>query len=445
MRKERNISEILILKSLAKSATHGVHVNTIKDSMAVGEAVIVSPTGIVVNAAGTLPESFKVAVKLSNGALQFSDIIYARNIRSINAQKYVAPTLPQLAVGFNGTSGAIEVKTDNLYLIRIYYLPLDKMGFSRQEVRFGAYKTGSSATQGEIATALVNSLVANLSRMPEKLKTGVDAISVFLLNSGNAVASSGGSVTVIKGSRYVQIVESANGANDAGKYNADNSTIAVGDYLRFGSVSNKTMPVGKVLSVTGAGTNLCVVELDLPYQGDSQTIAPSAVGVIAAANVGDFGILLKGNFMEFNVGKFHYQLPVFTVSAQQFGNTPITELAKVDLGSGNWRQVSEMEQQFQGNEENFYRLSPFEYFRSEVSANSNYALVTIEHTDSLLNELGTEAHSLKTTILACEKGNGTVYSDANVGIGTTLNAYITTYKIPFSFSTSATIATEINS
>ena len=41
--------------------------------------------------------------------------------------------------------------------------------------------------------------------------------------------------------------------------------------------------------------------------------------------------------------------------------------------------------------------------------------------------LGSVANSPKELWIACVKGDGTTYSNANTGLGTTLNAYLTAY------------------
>ncbi len=443
MQKEQNISEILIAKNVAATADmENTSINNHVASMNIGELVIVSPGGVVVDATGTLPTSFKIGVKLSDGTMQWSDTIQAKNIRSISSTKYIATTLQTDYIGFNGTSGSIDAINNNLYYIRLYILPSDTLGFAKQEVRWGVYKSDSSATQEEIAKGLTNSLVKNLSRMPERIASGIDVISVGRVNSGTSTATSGGTVTVTRGSQYVAI---AGTGADAGKYNADAATIAAGDYIRFGHATTKTYPVYKVEEVvSGGGNTTMVVKLDLPYQGKSEVIAAASVGVIPAASVGDFGIKLTGAQPEFVVGKFHYAVPRWQTTITDFGTTLLTNSSLPADGSGDYRQVSQWEQQFQGNEGKYYRLDVFQSYRNETAVNGQYALVIIKHIDNMLGNLGQEEKSLKTTYVACAKGNGTTYSDANTGFGTILNAYVTAYKIPLTYTTSATIATEIN-
>lgn len=444
MQKERNIGEILIAKSVAATADmENTSVNNHVASMNVGELVIISPSGTVVDAAGTLPERFKIGVKLSDGTMHWSDVISAKDIRSITTTKYIPEVQQVDYIGFNGSTGSIDVLTNNLYYIRLYFMPSNTYGFSQQLVRWGAYKTGSTATQEAIATGLVTSLSANLARLPEKLASGIDIIKVERVNSGSSVATSGGVIGVTKGSAYVSI---AGTGDDAGKYSSDTATIVAGDFLRIGHATDKTYPVYKVEQVvSGGGTETMIVKLDVPYQGGSNNaLAASSVGVIPSSSVGNFGIKLTGNSPKFIVGKFNYAVTRWNTTLSDFGATAVTTTGAKEA-SGDYRQVSQLEQQFQSNEGNYYRTDVFSKYRSETAVNGQYALVIIEHVDNMLGNLGQEERSLKTTYVACAKGNGTAYSDNNTGFGTILNAYITAYKIPFSYTTSSTIATEINS
>lgn len=442
MQKERNIGEILIVNSVA--ATAGMESNNVDgyiSSMNTGESVVVSPAGVVVDATGTLPAQFKIGTKLIDGTMQWTDLIDAASIKSIYTKRYAAATLQKDYIGYNGTSGDIDVINSNMYYIRLYIQDNDGYTFNSQKVKWGVYTSDSSATQAEIAYGLTASLIGNLSREPEKLKSGIDIISVNRVNSGTSTATSGGVVTVTKGSKYVSI---AGTGADAGKYNADAATIVAGDYIRFGHATTKTYPVYKVARVvSGGGAATMVVELDIAYQGTSGTIAAASVGVIPIVDVGDFGIVLAGTAYSYDPPKFGYMLPRWETTIQDFGSTAVTNDTATDEGNGDWRWVKELEQQFLGNEGNYYRAQvPSPTFRSEVTTNGQYALIVIEHEDVMTGNLGNTEKSLKQTYIACVKGNGGTYSDANTGLGTILNAYLTAYS--GIKSNGVTIATEIN-
>lgn len=440
---ERNVANLLIAKSVATTLTHGNNVSAEISGMNTGETILTTPGGVIINAAGTItsyPE-FKIGVKNSDGKIQWSDIIKASSIKRINTLRYTAAANQLDYIGYNGTSGSIDVINSNIYTARLYMLPLDMAGFAQQKIKRGVYKSDSTATEAEIAAGVAENLITSLSKEPEKVKYGTNNIKVELVNSGTSIATSGGTIAVTKGSYYVSI---AGTGADAGKYDTDGSTIVAGDYIRFGHATTKTYPVYKVDSVvSGGGATTMVVKLNLPYQGDTDAaIAAASVGVIAAASVGNFGIKLTGATFKFDAPKFGYLLPRWKTTLQDFGTTTVTESTVASEGTGTYEQVAYMEQQLQGNEGNFYRAQvPYPTFRAEAASGSTYAIISIEFEDNMNTTIGGVANSYKQLYIACVKGNGTTYSDANTGLGTTLNAYITGYAIP---SNGVTIATEIN-
>lgn len=443
---EKNVANLLIVRNVAATGvggTEGTNVSNAIPNMVTGESVCITPGGIVIDGSGTItnyPE-FKIGVKLSDGKMQWSDIIKAKSIKSINTLRYTAAANQLDYVGYNGTTGSIDAINNNFYTLRLYMLPLDTAGFAQQKIKWGVYKSDSSATQAEIAAGVAENLIKSLSKEPEKIKFGTDNIKVELVNSGTSIATSGGTIAVTKGSQYVTIL--GTGA-DAGKYDTDGATIVAGDYIRFGHATTKTYPVYKVDSVvSGGGATTMVVKLNLPYQGSTDTaIAAASVGVIAAASLGDFGIKLTGATFKFDPPKFGYSLPRWTTTLADFGSTTVTNTTVASEGNGTYEWVAGLEQQLQGNEGNFYRAQvPYPTFRAEAVSGGTYATVCIEFQDEMGTTLGTNANSYKQLYIACAKGNAATYTDAQTGLGVILTAYISGYAIPANV---ANVATEIN-
>lgn len=430
---ERNLTNLLIIKEVATTLTA---TNNIDDELAgctVGESVVVSPGGVIVDAAGTLPKQFKVGqVRSVNGAntVLWSDILDPKYIKSIDAFRTVAATQQLDYIGYNGTSGAIEEINDNIYTIRLYMKPTDTAGFAQIKVKRADYQSDSSANQDEIALGLANTLIKNLQKEPEKVKYGTDNIKVEVVCSGTSIATSGGTIAVVKGSQYVTIL--GTGA-DAGMYNADGATIVAGDYIRFGHATTKTYPVYKVEEVvSGGGATTMVVKLSIPYQGTSNTaLAAASAGVIPAATAvaSDFGIKLTGSTYKFDVPKFGYYLPRWVTALQDCGTTTITNSAKATEGAGTYEQIAYLEQQLQGNEGNFYRaMVPYPTFRSDAVVGATHGQIVITYYDHMSTPLGDYADSPKTLIIACtETADATTFDDANTGLAPTLQAYITAY------------------
>lgn len=434
MQAQRNVANILIANSVAATAgMETLNIDGFVSSLSTGEPVVISPAGVVVDATGTLPTSFKIATKLTSGELNFSDIINAKSIKSINAHKYVAPTNQVDYIGYNGTSGSIDVINNNIYSVKMYLRPTDIAGFMQQKIKEGFYETDATATQREIAAGLTSSLIKNFSREPDKVKFGADRFTFERINSGaqaNAIAAA--TVSVTKGSTAIVTSDD------------ETAVLLTGSIVRFGTSGAGTAPCYVIAGNNGGAGAARVYFLDIPYQGASNTAFPAAT--FETVTEGNWGIKISSATYSYEEPKFRYSQPIWETILQDCGATGVTKATATTPGSGAYQQVNAMEQLFLGNEGNYYRAQiPQPTFRSEASSSKTYALINIEFRDEMTTEIGGQADSLKQLYIACEKGNGGAYSDANTGLGTILNAYITAYSIPFTYTTSATIATEINS
>ena len=117
MEKIRNSKIAQVINNVNANPTPGVHISTYVNSMSTGEAVITSLTGLIVDATGILPPAFKIATKLSDGRLRWSDTIEANKIKRVSVQKYIAPTMQTEYIGYNGTTGSIDAIDNNLYTL----------------------------------------------------------------------------------------------------------------------------------------------------------------------------------------------------------------------------------------------------------------------------------------------------------------------------------------
>ena len=428
--KQRNIATMLVAKTMNISGSYeGTNVQSFKSSMTTGETIILNPAGVAVDAgtASTLTEKFVVAQKLADGNLKMSEPINAKMVKKVTVHKYLAGTNQTDYIGYNGTTGSIEVTDNNVYKVNITYRGTDAFDASRMTIKHGVYKSDASATQAEIAAGLTNSLITNFSREGIKLKYNLDLIKFERVNSGTSVATSGGTISFLNGSKYVTIL--GTGA-DAGKYNNDGSTIVAGDYLRVGHATTTTYPVYKVAEVvSGGGATTMVVKLDIPYQGTTNTaVAAASVGVIPAASVSNFGIKMTGTELPYSAINFNYGRSAWITGLQDFGATTVTSTA-MTLGSGNGKAVNELESWIAFNRGNWYPYATGATLPTLYSLTTGeYALINISYKDEYVTEMGHGSDTYAELWIACEKGSGTVYSDADTGIGTVLDAYASKYS-----------------
>ena len=453
--KQRNIATMLVAKGtvpgaggVAGATTLGAgnNINDEKAGMFTGEPAVVNMAGVVLNAsiASTLVPNFRIAVKLADGDLKFSDTINAKMVKKVTVQKYVAGTNQVDYIGYNGTTGSIDVLDNNVYKVNITYLGTDSFDASRRTIKHGVYKSDAATTQSEIAAGLTNSLITNFSREGVKLRFNTDLIKFERINSGTSTATSGGAITAINGSKYVTIL--GTGAN-AGKYNSNAATIVAGDFIRFGHAITTTYPVYKVDEVvSGGGATTMVVKLDIPYQGTTNTaIAAASVGVIPAASEGNWGIKMTGAELPYEAFRFGYTRSTWTFGLDGFGSTIKTNTTAMTLGSGEGKAVNELESKISTNRGNAYlNAVAVKYPTLESSTSGTYAIIHIQYTDDYVTELGISADAHKELYIACEKADATCYSSDTVGLGDTIDAYASKYSWDIVYNGSTTTAGTIN-
>lgn len=395
METAKNVNQIIIATAADANAT------TIAD-LAAGEIAIAHPNGVLVtaNAYANLAtgDKYIIAAKgVTSGVLQISDVITKGSEVIMEYNAYSASTPKIEYIGYDGTTAtkAIEAINSNVYSIRLMLRDNTTSSFQRDLIKEGFYKSDATATAAEVALGLTKSLVKNFSREAEPI------ILFERVNSGTSVATSAGTLTFTKGSKYVSWVEDTNN-NDAGKYDTDTSSVAAGDYIRVGHATTATYPVYGVVAVTGAAATTVILELDMEYQGASAVVAAANAGVIPAASLGNFGIKLTGQKKSFVKGVFNSDSYVsWDTILQDFGATTLTQSQAQSNGIGTYEWVAEKEFEFQ-MKENFYRIAqPTPSYKQDASSSSTYGVFVIQYKDEMDTVLGGQADSLKTLYVAC--------------------------------------------
>ena len=392
METAKNINQLIIC-----TAEDTYAAGTIADLTA-GECNVASPNGVLIDGYSNVAAGAKyviAALGVSSGILQVSDPIIKGSEVAAYYTAYAASQGQIDYIGYNGTSGSIEVFNSNVYTIRMFLRDNTTASFKRDEIKEGFYKSDATATEAEVAAGLVKSLIANFSREAEPV------VLFERVNSGTSIATSAGVITFTKGSKYVSWPEDGNN-NDAGKYDTDGSSVAVGDYIRVGHATTKTYPVYKVAAITGAATTTIVLELDVPYQGTSEAIAAASVGVLPTANLGTFGIKMTGQKRAFVKGVFNADSYLtWDTILQDFGSTVVTKSQAASKGVGTYEWVAEKEFEFQMNN-NPYRLAqPLPSYKADASSSSTYGIFVIQYKDEMDTALGGQADSIKTLYIAC--------------------------------------------
>lgn len=351
--------------------------------------------------------------------LVYSDLIKADDLISYNGLETVAAAEQMTYIGYTGAGNSISVISDNVYKLNISFYQLGRTGQGRRETIDLMYRSDATATQTEVAFGLMENLVPALKKQPEA------TIVAHLINSAALVANDrvDHNVTVVQGSKYIV---SADDWSSAGAVVA-----AVGDLIRLGSAATATAAeqdaavalgstVYRVISIPAADT----IELDRAVTGISGTYtANTDVSIIPAANVGNYGIRLKGVAPTWKLGKRPWQKVMFTVGLQDFGSTTVTYTSAAVLGQGLENQIRDLEWFCQGESGERYR-GDYMYtpYTSRVEAAGTYRQISLAWASKSHSEsIGGPGHNPKQLIIALHSSADD--NDANDIIIDVLNAF----------------------
>jgi len=254
--------------------------------------------------------------KGANQPLMKSPVLTKGRI-AVTTAKFKPAQQQVTAIGFNGTTGALPTANNTDFWIKIRKRDNDAANRSQPMSLFaGPVKTDGTGTQAELAAALVKNGYLNFKDEPANHYLKFEAIC----NNAGATDGTATSATVVKGSKGVVL-------------NAGPTTMAVGDFIRFGTAVSDPVYLIKAIS----GTNLT---LDTPYVGETGAVAAIEFVTAALAAVANFGILITGIQAPFNVNSFRdYYANRFTANFSD-STVLVSHLAGAYNGNGMFQQVA---------------------------------------------------------------------------------------------------------
>jgi hypothetical protein len=305
---KNNIKSVFIVPAQA-AVTSGT---ITPGSVATGSVVVANMSNEVLDATTVLNYSKIKIIKDRGADLPLQQVVLDLNqISAWGATPGAAATEQVDYVGFNGTSGTIQVLPSNFYIVKLEHVP-NQFAYGKRPAnyKYGTYQSTIGATQNaagqlEVANGLVNSLVQNF----RPNRTTDWRVKSELVNSGAGAAITG-APTSFSFTRYSKAVTYVG---------TDPSNVVAGDYLRVGGTTPGT-PVYKVASITPA-TNTIILETG--YQGDTATILNAAMEVVTVAGLGsDWGIKITGIKQKYDVNRWRqYDKVRFNTFLEGFPNT----------------------------------------------------------------------------------------------------------------------------
>jgi hypothetical protein len=410
---QNDVMTLIVGKAVPATAVPTAAINTIVSDyskLTDGEIIITNSHGMVLSATSVLTDDIvaESGIKLMkrNGTdVITSDLIKQGNILSIKPIAYAAAAEQVTYIGYNGTSGAIEVANSKLYVIRTSLKERDLTGQGQEWILNAPYKSDASATQIEIALGLVQ----QLSRLYRR-QTVPPIYPVLVCDVAYAAtAKMAHDCTIVNGEYYIT-------AGTNSQYNT-NVELAVGDYVRINPVSTTTgcAVTNQIYKVTEL-TSGTVFKVDRPVEAPSGTYPTLISGankggrvtVLTAAKIAastQFGLKLTGIARTFTVGKTPYSKVEFLIgldSASSFGSTTVTYTTKMSLGQGTYEQVAELEWNLLGNDGNPY---PGDFMwtaaRALAVSGGTYNLVGINYFENhSTGGIGAQPRRMKQLIIA---------------------------------------------
>ena len=261
--------------------------------------------------------------------LMISPII-TKATATLSTSKNVAASQQVSIVGYNGTTGSLPIANSTDFYIKIRKNDNDAANRSQPMSLFaGPVKTDATATQEELAFALVKNGIANFADEPANHYLTFSALSD---EAGTALAGTAANLIFTKGSKTV--------VGDVANKTITN--LAVGDLLKISVAKTESVyKVAAVANLGGVAGKLPTITLDHAYQEATATVARATCARITEANAAasECGVRMTGVQADFDVNAMRdYYVNRFTVT---FSNTStLVTTTGARTGSGVWQQVA---------------------------------------------------------------------------------------------------------
>ena len=291
---------------------------------------------------------------------------------TISSSKHRLAVEQVSVVGYNGTTGALPIANSTEFFIKIRKNDNDAANRSQPMSLFaGPVKTTATATQIDLANALVKNGIANFRDEPANHYLTFSALSS---NAGTAVTGTAVSLVWTKGSRQVT----------SAAVNKTITNVVAGTFVKVATAT--TTSVYKVKSfVQGTATTKAIITLDYAFQEESATVARATNMMITKtlAEAGTAGVRMTGVEANFDVNAFRdYYVNRFSVAFSDVSTLVTTTGAQT--GSGVWQQVAMDEYMSYGFEGENGMLGVPPRFRDQtVIEDGKYGCIEISWADTI--------------------------------------------------------------
>lgn len=328
----RNNQTVQIAKGISRTSSVQIKDPNSANYIADGEIVVIDSNGAIATSSGTLyPASpFIQTVQRSGANLIYSDRIYGDKVTMYRGKASSAGAEQIYHVGYNGSSGSLDVSMGLDYLLTLSFNH-DDMMWSEQKQKYTGFTTASTgSTQAglakDMATQLAKAYVNN--SIP---------VTTVMLNNGT-----GDAFTVASGTLTCNVAHGSNVIT----FNlaVTNATMGAGALIRLGATGSGrsvTVPCYTIKEAHPTIPNAWI--LDQPYMGPSNTaLATAHMGLVTTTGA-NYGLRITGKSLPFVKDFFKFKRVAFTVGISGFGATAVTKTQESSYGYGDGRLVAEEE------------------------------------------------------------------------------------------------------
>lgn len=378
--------KVLIGKDIARTIAAGATASP--TTLADGEVVVTNVSNVVLNTSTVLGlDKVKIVQgRGSNNPLR-EEIIHLGDITSYKGTAH-EPRVNQVSyIGYNGTSGSINVINDNLYQYTFRDTTDELLRGFQGFTQMPYYRSSTSATQEEIAVGLMKQTLAEFSGI-FKVERFV-RIEMLNAHAGAAITGTVANFGVTLGGKGITLDGTV-------------TNVAVGDYLRLGGTTTASA-VYKVAAVNSPTS----ITLAWAYQGATASIAVANVEVITEvqAQANSFGLRFTGLDRYYDRLRWMYAVESFQLKiggGDGFGTTALTNSVAPFAGNGVWEQVSMMEFDSWGNEGQAVIMQQPPLSReNDTVTGETYALLGIAFKNNVISDFGDPGIHKGQVILAC--------------------------------------------
>lgn len=352
-----NSTQLLIGKSISRTATVNVLDSNNSSYLADGEVVVLDQNDTPLVGGTTYPQSQYIRIVQRSSATAsgeqviFGDRIDGANVIAYSGKSYVAPQEQIWSFGFNGTSGSIDETGTDDYVLRLTFKEDKTIWSHYSNTRIWRYEPDLTNTDQEVADYFAVQISND----------AFSASEVKVERLINAADTDDGGITWTFTNGSVTATTSA-------------ATAAVaGDYIKDGD--NVTNAAYKIVSIVGN-----TVTLDQKFQGASVAVVAPDFVASATAATSSFGLKFTGKAQTFTVGKLKYVKVAFDFVLDGFGTTTVSKTQNAGRGNGTGQEIAELEfftYGFEGAVDRYTDSSPG--IKADASTSANYDVIAIEY------------------------------------------------------------------